>query len=52
MTLHTLFSGAMMHARSTASGYKREADKLDRAVALILRSELALPATTLRQIGQ
>lgn len=37
-TLHMLFSGAMMHARSTVGGYWRVADQLDDAVVALLRS--------------
>ncbi len=40
-TLHMLFSGGMMHARSAAGGYHHVADQLDKAVALILGSDLA-----------
>lgn len=36
-TLHLLFSGATVHARSNAGGYATVADQLDTAVAQILR---------------
>ncbi|AGZ50282.1 TetR/AcrR family transcriptional regulator [Mycobacterium kansasii] len=38
-TLHMVFSGAQMHARSTAGGYRAVADKLDDAVSLIMNSQ-------------
>jgi AcrR family transcriptional regulator len=38
-TLHMLFSGAMMHARSTVGGYRRVAEQLDDAVVSLLRSQ-------------
>lgn len=43
-TLHMLFSGGMMHARSAVGGYHHVADQLDKAVALILRSDIACVA--------
>jgi AcrR family transcriptional regulator len=51
-TLHMLFSGAMMHARSTVGGYGRVAEQLDEAVPLILRSELAQPVPASEWIAQ
>jgi TetR/AcrR family transcriptional regulator, cholesterol catabolism regulator len=36
-TLHMLFSGAMMHARSTPGGYRGVSDKLDFAVTLVMK---------------
>jgi AcrR family transcriptional regulator len=44
-TLHMLFSGAMMHARSTVGGYRHVAEQLDAAVLLILRAQLAQPVS-------
>lgn len=38
ITLHMVFSGATMHARST--GYQKVADQLDTGVALIMNSRL------------
>ncbi len=38
-TLHMLFSGAMMHARSALGGYHYMADQLEKSVAIVLRSE-------------
>lgn len=38
-TLHMLFSGAMMHARSAFGGYHYMADQLEKSVAIVLRSE-------------
>lgn len=35
-TLHMLFSGALMHARSTPGGYRAIADRVDDSVALIM----------------
>lgn len=37
-TLHMIFSGAMMHARSTPGGYRKVADQVDLAVELVLHS--------------
>jgi TetR/AcrR family transcriptional regulator, cholesterol catabolism regulator len=51
-TLHMLFSGAMMHARSTVGGYGHVADQLEEAVSLILRSELAQPAAASGRLAQ
>jgi AcrR family transcriptional regulator len=51
-TLHLLFSGAMMHARDTVGGYGRVAEQLDEAVPLILRSELAQPASAPERLAQ
>jgi hypothetical protein len=36
-TLHMLFSGAMMHARSAIGGYAHVAEQLEAGVSLILR---------------
>jgi TetR/AcrR family transcriptional regulator, cholesterol catabolism regulator len=38
-TLHMVFSGAMMHARSIVGGYHAMADQLDKSVRLIMSSE-------------
>ncbi|UXA09265.1 TetR/AcrR family transcriptional regulator [Mycobacterium sp. SMC-2] len=38
-TLHMVFSGALMHARSTPGGYRAIADRLDNAVSLIMSSQ-------------
>ena len=51
-TLHMLFSGAMMHARSTVGGYGRVAEQLDEAVPLILRSQLAQPMSASERRAQ
>ena len=51
-TLHMLFSGAMMHARSTVGGYGRVAEQLDEAVPLILRSRLAQPMSASERRAQ
>ena len=51
-TLHMLFSGAMMHARSTAGGYERVADQLDEAVPSILRSQLAQPMSAAERLAK
>jgi AcrR family transcriptional regulator len=40
-TLHMVFSGATMHARSAAGGYRQVADQLDKAVLIIMNSALA-----------
>ena len=37
-TLHLVFSGATVHARSNPAGYAQVADQLDTAVAQVLRS--------------
>jgi hypothetical protein len=50
--LHMLFSGAMMHARSTVGGYGHVADQLDDAVALVLRSPLAQPTSAPELVAQ
>jgi len=50
-TLHMLFSGGMMHARSAVGGYRRVADQLDKAVALILRSDIACLKEDLGHVG-
>lgn len=44
ITLHMTFSGAMMHARSTPGGYRKVADELDTAVALVMNSRLLAPS--------
>lgn len=49
--LHMLFSGAMMHARSTVGGYGHVADQLDDGVALILRSPLAQPISAPERVA-
>jgi TetR/AcrR family transcriptional regulator, cholesterol catabolism regulator len=49
-TLHMLFSGAMMHARSTVGGYRRVAEQLDDAVVSLLRSQQ--PALASERITQ
>jgi AcrR family transcriptional regulator len=40
-TLHMVFSGAMMHARSAVGSYREIADRLDKAVLIIMNSALA-----------
>jgi AcrR family transcriptional regulator len=51
-TLHMLFSGAMMHARSTVGGYRRAAEQLDAAVLFILRSPQAQPTFVAEGLAQ
>ena len=46
-TLHMVFSGATMHARSRPGGYRQMADHLDRAVSMVMNSRLIKPATDL-----
>jgi AcrR family transcriptional regulator len=51
-TLHMVFSGATLHARSTPGGYRQMADHLDRAVSMVMNSGLIKPATDLSSPGQ
>ena len=44
-TLHMVFSGATMHARSTPGGYRQMADHLDHAISMVMSSRLTEPAT-------
>ncbi len=52
ITLHMAFSGALMHARSTPGGYRKVADELDTAVALVMNSRLLEPAAQLSPAAQ
>ncbi len=48
-TLHMLFSGAMMHARSTVGGYGHIAEKLSEGVSLVFRSRLVQTVSASKQ---
>lgn len=52
ITLHMAFSGAMMHARSTPGGYRKVAEELDTAVALVMNSRLLEPSANLSAAAQ
>lgn len=41
ITMHMIFSGALMHARSTVGGYRAVADQLDRAVRVVMPAALS-----------